>query len=307
MKFKFIDRHRSDYPVVCMCRVLGVSSSGYYAWRQRGPSHRAQGDQVLLRRIQHIHQESRGIYGSPKIHERLRQAGIGCSRKRVIRLMKLANISSKRRRSHKRTTRRNGAHPVAPNRLKQQFEATKPNQIWLTDITYIRTEQGWLYLAVVLDLFSRRIVGWSMDARMTEALTHKALTMAIASRQEMPDNLLHHSDRGSQYTSADYQALLAQNNMLASMSGVGNCYDNAPMESFFSLLKTELVHHERYSSRRDARTSIFDYIEVFYNRKRIHGAIGYMTPISFEKHWWQNPALKEVDKPSLSSMALAVT
>jgi transposase InsO family protein len=307
MKFKFIDRYRSDYPVVCMCRVLGVSSSGYYAWRQRGPSRRAEMDQVLQRRIQRIHQESRGIYGSPKIHERLRQEGIRCSRKRVIRLMKLANISSRRRRSYKHTTRRNVAHPVAPNRLKQQFVATKPNEIWLTDITYIRTEEGWLYLAAVLDLFSRRILGWSMAARMTETLTHKALQMAIASRQEMPDNLLHHSDRGSQYTSADYQALLVQNNMLASMSGVGNCYDNAPMESFFSLLKTELVHHERYSSRRDARTSIFDYIEVFYNRKRIHGAIGYMTPTSFEQRWWKKPALKEIDEVSPSFMVPAMT
>ena len=307
MKFKFIDTHRCDYPVVCICRVLGVSSSGYYAWRHRGPSRRAKADQVLQRRIQQIHQKSRGIYGSPKIHEQLRQEGICCSRKRVIRLMRQAGISSKRRRSYKRTTRRNAAHPVAPNRLNQQFEANEPNQIWLTDITYIRTEEGWLYLAAVLDLFSRRILGWSMDARMTEALTHKALTMAIASRKEMPDNLLHHSDRGSQYTSADYQAFLDQNKMLVSMSGVGNCYDNAPMESFFSLLKTELVHHERYPSRQDAKTSIFDYIEVFYNRNRIHGAIGYMNPISFEHRWWQNPALKEVDKTSLSSMASVMT
>lgn len=307
MKFRFIDTHRFDYPVVCMCRVLGVSSSGYYAWRQRRPSRRAEADQVLQRRIQGIHQESRGIYGSPKIHEQLRQEGVRCSRKRVIRLMKQANISSRRRRSYKCTTRRNAAHPVAPNWLNQQFEATKPNQIWLTDITYIPTAEGWLYLAVVLDLFSRRILGWSMDARMTETLTHKALTMAIASRKHIPDNLLHHSDRGSQYTSGDYQALLAQHHMLVSMSNVGNCYDNAPMESFFSLLKTELVHLERYPSRRDAKTSIFDYIEVFYNRKRIHSAIAYMTPMSFEQRWWQNLALKEVDMVSPPSMAPAMT
>lgn len=274
-----------EYPVRFMCQVLGVSSSGYYEWRRRGPSHRAQSDQHLQRRICRIHQESRERYGSPKIHEQLRQEGIRCGRNRVIRLMRLANISSKRRRRYKCTTRRNRAHPVAPNRLKQRFVATRPNQIWLADITYVPTAEGWLYLAVVMDLYSRRILGWAMDSRMTEALTHKALMMAVLTRKTLPDKVMHHSDRGSQYTSAGYQALLAKQKMLVSMSGVGNCYDNAPMESFFSLLKTELVHHEHYDSRQAARTSIFDYIETFYNRKRIHGSIAYMTPITFEECW----------------------
>ena len=268
-----------------MCLVLGVSRSGFYSWRQRGPSNRKQSDQQLQRRICHIHQESRECYGSPKIYKQLRQEGIRCGRNRIIRLMRLANISSKRRRRTKCTTRRNAAHPVAPNRLKQRFVATRPNQVWLADITYVPTAEGWLYLAVVMDLFSRRILGWAMDARMTEALPHKALMMAVSTRKTLPDKVMHHSDRGSQYTSADYQALLAKQKMRVSMSGVGNCYDNAPMESFFSLLKTELIHHEHYDSRLAARTSIFDYIETFYNRKRIHGSIAYMTPMAFEEQW----------------------
>ena len=299
--------HRSEYPVAFMCRVLGVTSSGYYAWRSRGPSRRAEADRVLQRRIEEIHQASRGIYGSPKIHEQLRQEGIRCSRKRVIRLMRCANISSKRKRCYKRTTRRNAAHPVAPNHLNQQFKAMAPNQVWLADITYIPTGEGWLYLATIMDLFSRRILGWAMDARMTASLTNKALTMAVNTRQQVPDKLLHHSDRGSQYTSGDYQTLLGQHKMLASMSGVGNCYDNAPMESFFSLLKTELVHHERYPTRTIARTSIFEYIESFYNRQRIHGAISYMTPISFERQWRRTTSITKSEPELAPSMALTLS
>jgi transposase InsO family protein len=284
-----------------MCKTLGVSSSGYYSWRSRGPSRRSQSDQRLQRRICRIHQESRELYGSPKIHEQLRQEGIRCGRNRVIRLMRLADISSKRRRCYKRTTRRNAAHPVAPNRLKQRFEATRPDQVWLADITYVPTAEGWLYLATVMDLFSRRILGWAMDASMTEALTHKALLMAVATRKSIPNQVLHHSDRGSQYTSAGYQALLADQQIQVSMSGVGNCYDNAPMESFFSLLKTELVHHERFASRQMAKTSIFDYIETFYNRKRIHGSIAYMTPVDCEERWRRTTSRKEgAMEPTLS-------
>lgn len=271
----------------CLCKTLGVSRSGYYGWRQRSPSHRAKRDQELQRRIYRIHQESRGLYGSPKIHEQLRQEGIRCSRKRVIRLMRQRSISSRRRRCFKRTTRRNRADPVAPNRLKQCFEAKRPDQIWLADITYVPTDEGWLYLAAVMDLFSRRILGWAMAARMTDALTHRALSMAVSTRNSLPAQLIHHSDRGSQYTSATYRALLAKQKMQVSMSGVGNCYDNAPIESFFSLLKTELIHHERYDSRQSARTSIFDYIESFYNPTRIHSALAYMSPLAFELRWRQ--------------------
>jgi putative transposase len=293
MKFEFIAEHQAMYPVTRLCRALDVSSSGFYAWRRRGPSRRAQEDCELQRRIKTIHQASRVNYGSPKLHVRLQQEGIRCSRKRVIRLMRQANIFAKRRRCYKRTTRRNPAHPVAPNRLQQCFEATCPNQIWLADITYIPTGEGWLYLATVMDLYSRRIVGWAMESHMKETLVHKALGMALSDRAVKPGQLIHHSDRGSQYTSANYQALLGRHKIVASMSSVGNCYDNAPMESFFSLLKTELVHHDRYPTRQAARSSIFDYIEVFYNRERIHSAIDYLSPLAYEQRWQQRVSVHE--------------
>ena len=291
-----------------MCKILGVSTSGYYAWRTRPPSRRAEADRVLQRRIETIHAESRRVYGSPKIHKQLRREGFNCSRKRVIRLMHQANLRAKRQRCFKRTTRRNPAHVAAPNQLKQNFVASRPNQVWLADITYVGTAEGWLYLATVMDLFSRRIVGWAMDAGMTDSLSQQALTMALERRTVRPQQLLHHSDRGSQYTSGDYQRLLTQHQIHVSMSGVGNCYDNAPMESFFSLLKTELVHHERYATRQAAKTSIFDYIEVFYNRRRIHSALGYLTPLAYEERWRHGFSLKEeVDQVSLSSNVLAMT
>jgi len=225
-----------------MCKALGVSSSGYYAWRRRPLSRRAEADQVLQRRIEAIHAASRGIYGSPKIHARLQQEGLNCSRKRVIRLMRQAHVCAKRQRCFKRTTQCDPAHTPAPNRLKQSFVATQPNQVWLADISYVRTAEGWLYLAAVMVLYSRRILGWAMNASMSDALTQRALTMALARRPLKPQHLIHHSDRGSQYTSGSYQDLLGRHQLQVSMSGTGNCYDNAPMESFFSLLKTELAH-----------------------------------------------------------------
>lgn len=281
-----------------MCRVLGVSPSGYYAWRKREPSRHSRQDQRLQRRISTIHQESRETYGSVKIHKQLKYEGVHCSRKRVIRLMKQAGLVAKRQGCFKRTTRRNPAHPVAPNRLQQLFRAERPNQVWLADITYIATNEGWLYLAAVMDLFSRLIVGWAMDGRMTDGLTQQALGMALTRRTSSLHSLLHHSDRGSQYTSGNYQALLEAHNIQVSMSGTGNCFDNAPMESFFSLLKTELVHHERYANRQAAKTSIFDYIEVFYNRQRIHGALDYLTPVAFEERWLHCFSLTKVDSLS---------
>lgn len=273
-----------------MCQVLDVSTSGYYDWRDRPPSRREQQDKVLLRQIQKIHQAGRGTYGSPKIHKVLRQMGYRCGRNRVIRLRKQAGLQAKRLRCFKRTTRRNQADAIAPNLLKQRFVATAPNQIWLADITCVPTQEGWLYLAAVLDLFSRRVVGWAMDDHMRDELTQKALQMAIRQRSPRLENLVHHSDRGSQYTSGEYQALLADHGITVSMSGTGNCYDNAPMESFFSLLKTELVHHERYQTRQEAKTSLFDYIECFYNRQRIHGSIDFMSPERFEQRWRQTTA-----------------
>lgn len=277
--------HTGIYPVSCMSRALGVTRSGYYAWRRREPSGRDQADRNLQRRITQIHAASHGIYGSPKIHQHLRQEGVRCSRKRVVRLMQQAHLHAKRRRFHRCTTQRNPAQPVAPNRLQQQFSVRAPNQVWLADITCVPTAEGWLYLAAVIDLFSRRVLGWAMDARMTDSLVRRALTMAIAQRSGRARQVLHHSDRGSQYTSANYQALLAHAKMNVSMSGAGNCYDNAPMESFFALLKTELVHHQRYATRQQAKTSIFDYIEVFYNRQRLHSGIGYLTPLAAEQEW----------------------
>jgi transposase InsO family protein len=281
-----------------MCRVLGVSPSGYYVWRKREPSQHSRQDQRLQRRIIAIHQESRKNYASVKIHKQLKHEGVRCSRKRVIRLMKRAGLVAKRQRCFKRTTQRNPVHPAAPNRLQQLFHAERPNQVWLADITYIATDEGWLYLAAVMDLFSRLIVGWAMDGRMTDALSQQALGMALTRRTPSLHSLLHHSDRGSQYTSGHYQALLERHNIQVSMSGTGNCYDNAPRESFFSLLKTELVHHERYATRQAAKTTIFDYIEVFYNRQRIHGALDYLTPVAFEERWLHSFSLTEVDSLS---------
>lgn len=282
-----------------MCKTLGVSSSGYYAWQGRPRSRRAEVDQVLQRRIEAIHAQSRGNYGSPKIHAQLQQEGLSCSRKRVIRLMRQVNICAKRQRCYKRTTRRDGTHAVAKNRLQQNFVATQPDQVWLADITFVPTAEGWLYLAAVMDLFSRRILGWAMDVRMTDTLTQRALTMALARRHKRREALIHHSDRGSQYTSARYQMLLTHHQIQVSMSGVGNCYDNAPMESFFSLLKTEVVHHERYATRQAAKTSLFDYIEAFYNRQRIHSSTDYLSPAAYEARWLHSFSWKGKDTISL--------
>lgn len=269
-----------------MCRVLGVSASGYYSWRTRTPSRRSQQNQRLLGQIQMVHQQSRQTYGSPKIRQALRQQGIRCGRNRIMRLMRQAGLVAKRLRCFKRTTQANPQHRAAPNQLQQRFVATQPNQVWLADVTSIATQAGGLYLAAVLDLHSRRIVGWAMDERMTDTLTQRALQMALGQRKPKA-HLLHHSDRGSQYTSGDYQRLLSQHGIQVSMSGTGNCYDNAPMESFFAQLKTDLVYHERYPTRQAARSSIFRYIEGFYNPHRLHSALGYLSPTQFEAAYKQ--------------------
>lgn len=265
-----------------MCRLLAVSASGYYRFRKAPQSQRAEQNQRLLRKITMLHQTSRQSYGSPKIRQALRQQGICCGRNRIMRLMRQAGLACKRRHCFKRTTKVNPHHRYAPNQLQQRFVATAPNQVWLSDMTYIATQEGWLYLAVVLDLYSRRIVGRAMDKQMTEALTLKALQMALRQRKPQPHQLLHHSDRGSQYTSADYQQLLAKHRIQVSMSGTGNCYDNAPMESFFAQLKLEEVFHHHYLTRQTATTSIFAYIEGFYNPHRLHSALGYRSPVQFD-------------------------
>ncbi len=272
-----------------MCRCLGLTTSSYYSWRGRPLSRRTQANQELLKEIRTLYHSGRGVYGSPKIQRILQKQGRPCSRKRVARLMRLDGLAAKRQRSFKRTTRQHAGRPVAPNHLAQLFAVSQPNLVWLADITYVRTQEGWLYLAAVMDLFSRQIIGWSMSKRMTDELSRTALQMAVRKRLGSPlgpaSKLMHHSDRGSQYTSDNYQQFLEGYEIKVSMSGTGNCYDNAPMESFFSLLKTELVHHERYMTRQEARTSIFDYIEVFYNRQRVHSAIGYQAPAAYESLW----------------------
>jgi transposase InsO family protein len=281
MKFAFIEEQRKTYPVRLMCRVLRVSSSGYYAWRKREPSERERANEALLPKIQAVYENSRCTYGSPRIQAELQAQGISCSRSRVARLMRKIGLKARCRRRYRVTTQAKDSHPVVANVLARDFTAQRANQKWLADITYIDTHEGWLYLAAVLDVFSRRIVGWAMQKRMTTTLVTDALQMALGQRQRLAD-LLHHSDRGSQYTSHDYQNLLKSRHITSSMSGTGNCYDNAMMESFFATLKTECVT-QRYASRASARRDIFEYIEVWYNRQRRHSALGFVSPAAFER------------------------
>ena len=282
MQYAFIREHAQEYPVRCQCRVLKVAESGYYAWLQAQPSARQQADEQLLVEIQAIYQQNRRLYGSPRIHAELKKQGWQCSRKRVARLMRQAHLASLRQR-HRRVQTTDSKHrfPVAANSLNRQFGAQRPNQKWVADITYIPTHSGWLYLAAVLDLFSRRIVGWAMSAHCDAHLVQNALTMALSQRQPQAD-LLHHSDRGSQYAAHDYQTLLANHHITVSMSRKGNCYDNAVMESFFRTLKAECVDLHLFLSRTHARSVIFEFLEVYYNRQRLHSTLGYCTPAAFE-------------------------
>jgi transposase InsO family protein len=265
-----------------MCKVLEVSPSGYYAWRDRPPSAREMANKELKQEIKTAFEESGETYGSPRIYQVLRKRGLMCSRNRVARLMRAEGLRAKQTRRYRTTTRRNKAHRAAPNRLKRDFSAERPNQKWLADITFIPTWEGWLYLAVILDLFSRRIVGWAMSKRMTCELTLSALWMAIQQRRPGP-GLIHHSDQGSQYTDHRYQAALKAYGMKASMNSVGNWYDNAPMESFFATLKSERVHHCLYRARDEASPDLFYYIEGFYNRRRLHSSLGYESPEAYEQ------------------------
>jgi len=281
MRFQFIQHHAEQYRVNLMCSVLGVSRSGYYAWNKRQPSVRERANRGLRALIRLLHRKSRGTYGYRRVHAALVAQGNTCGLNRVARLMREEGLRPRRRRGYKRTTQSRHNWPVAPNHLAQTFSATGPNEKWVTDITYIYTAEGWLYLAAVLDLYSRLVVGWAMEPFLTDTLTTKALKMAIANRQPLP-GLLHHSDRGSQYASRSYQHLLSTHEALTSMSRTGNVYDNAPMESFFATLKKDLIHHRSYSTRRQAKADIFEYIEVFYNRQRLHSALGYLSPTAFE-------------------------
>ena len=282
MKFTFIQEHLSDYPADVACQVLAVSRSGYYAWRERPASRRQERREELVVKIQAAHLDNRKVYGSPRVYEVLAAQGTPVSENTVAKIMKKHGLQGRQKRKFvPRTTDSAHDRPIAPNVLGRQFTAQTPNRKWATDITYIPTEEGWLYLAGVIDLCSRRVVGWSMADHMRTELVSDALRMALAARRPGA-GLMHHSDRGVQYASEDYQGLLARHRITVSMSGRGDCWDNAVIESFWATLKTELVHQEHYRTREEARRSIFEYIEVFYNRKRLHSSLGYLSPEAFE-------------------------
>jgi len=281
VRFDFIEAHRAMWPLPAMCEALAVSKSGYFAWRDGRESPRRSRDRALTVQIAVIHQESRQTYGSPRVFQELKAQGIALGRKRVERLMTAAGIAVRPPRRFVTTTQSDHDQPIAPNILQQEFSATAINQRWVTDITYIPTDEGWLFLAAIMDLHSRRIVGWAMQPTMHRSLVLKALDMAVTDRRPSP-GLIHHSDRGSQYASEDYRAAMTAQAMVASMSGRACCYDNAAMESFWHTLKNELIHRHRYQTRDEAQRAIFEYIEVFYNRVRRHSSIGYLSPEAFE-------------------------
>ena len=284
MSYRVIDVHRELGNIGTLCQALDVSVSGYYAWRQRPASRRTQRDHELLEPIRTVYQSSRGLYGSPRIHAALRQQGQACSRKRVARLMRQQDIRSRCRPRHRvRTTDRQHPRPVAPNRLKRDFAASAPNQKWVGDMVGIGTDEGWLYLAALLDTYSRLIIGWAMSAHRDETWVEMALRMALVRRDRPEDGeLIHHTDRGSQYTADDYLTLLASAHIQVSMSGKGNPYDNAMMESFFSTLRAELTDLERFATRETARKAVFEFVEVFYNRQGLNSSLSYPSPATFE-------------------------
>jgi len=281
MRYCAIQEHDRRYPIRLMCRALAVSPAGYYAWRSRPESHRAVSARTLLSAIRVIHQESRETYGSPSIWDALLKQGHGVGEHRVARLMRQHGIRAKTVKQWRATTQSHHRFPVAANTLNRQFTVESPNRVWAGDLTYLWTAEGWLYLAVLLDLYSRAVIGWAMGVRLTVDLAERALTMALANRTPTA-GLLHHSDRGSQYAATRYQQLLATHGMIPSMSRTGNCWDNACVESFFGPLKRELVYHRHYATREDATQDIFEYIEVFYNRKRRHSTLGYDSPAEYE-------------------------
>jgi putative transposase len=284
MSYQVIETNREVDTMETLCRALGVSVSGYYAWRERQPSQRQQTDKWLLAMIQTAYQAGRGVYGSPRIHASLREQGVRCSRKRVARLMRQAGLHSCRRPKRRAcTTDSRHQRPVSPNLLQRDFSADAPNEKWVGDIMGLWTDDGWLYLAVLLDTYSRLIVGWSMRPYRDEALVTDALRMALTRRDpRQPAHLIHHTDRGSQYTADDYLARLRAFAIQVSMSSKGDPYDNAMIESFFSTLRAELTDLQRFTTHQAARTAVFEFIEVFYNRQRLHSSLGYRSPADFE-------------------------
>jgi transposase InsO family protein len=275
---------KDDHSILQLCDALQVSPSGYYGWalRQSAPGPRAREDQALAAQVETLHQQSRQTYGSPRIVAALRARGQRHGRRRIARLMKQQGLCGRQKRRYRvQTTDSHHDHPIAPNRLAEAPSPTASNQIWVADITYIPTQAGWLYLAAILDLFSRKIVGWAMGLTIDSALVLRALAMALAHRQP-PANLLFHSDRGVQYAAGDFRAALDRAHLVPSMSRRGNCYDNATMESFWSTLKLELIYRRTFATHHEARAEIFDYIEAFYNRQRLHSALDFLSPAQFE-------------------------
>jgi putative transposase len=281
MKYRCIEEHSEQYPIRMMARLLHVSHSGYYGWRIHRESSRSQKNRQLIGLMKEIHRESDGTYGSPRMLIELRDRGQLISRNRVARLMRRARIRGSIKKRYRVPSGRRAVGSIAENVLDRHFIPERPNQAWAADITYVRTDEGWLYLAVVMDLYSRRVVGWSMQDRIGRDLVMDAVTMAVWQRQPQP-GLLHHSDRGSQYSSEDFQRLLAEHGIRRSMSGHGNCYDNACVESFFATLKRERVYRRHYRTRQEARADLFEYIEVFYNRRRRHSLLGDRSPADYE-------------------------
>jgi putative transposase len=281
VKYTFVRAQDKQFAVKPMCQILKISRSGYYDWRGREECMRSQRDRVLLKEIRKIHQEMKEAYGAIKTWRTLQRSGMVCGKHRVARLRHQAGIEARRKRKFRLAYQARHTSPAPPNLLRWPFKAEHPDQIWVTDVTFIPTRSGWLYLAVMIDLYTRLIVGWSMKDRANQELVNEALMMAVEQRRPK-SGLIHHSDQGILYSSGSYLALLKKYGMLRSMSAKGNCYDNAVAESFFSSLKNEIIHHRDYKTRDEARAEIFDYIELFYNRKRIHQSLDYQTPMKYE-------------------------
>jgi transposase InsO family protein len=289
VKFAFIHAERAFFSVAALCRVLEVSRQGYYAFVARPPSQRVANDVALQDHVRRAFAQSGHRYGSPRVLHQLRREGHAASKRRVERAMRSMGLSARKPRRWRVTTRADPNHPTCPNVLNREFSATRPNERWVTDITYIWTDEGWCYLAVILDLFSRAVVGWALSPNLTTELPLAALRMALRARRPEA-GLLHHSDRGCQYTSFDYRTVLAQHGITVSMSRVGNCWDNAAAESFFATLKSELVRGRSWPSRLELRAAVFEYIEVFYNRRRLHSSLDYRTPTEVEDLYAANAA-----------------
>jgi putative transposase len=285
VRYAVIQAHREEFPVSLMCRALRVSRSGFYDWTKRDPSERTQAEQRLLLEIRAVHRRSGRTYGSPRVHRTLRKRGIRCSKKRVERLMREDGLRAKKKRRFRSTTDSSHSRPVAPNHLNRRFAVQQIggiNRVWASDITYLPTREGWLYLAVVLDLASRRVVGWAMKDTLEASLATDALQMALWSRKPAR-GLMHHSDRGAQYASAAYQEILAQHGITCSMSRKGDCFDNAVAESFFASLEWELIEESDWHTHEEARRAVFSYIEAWYNRERLHSSLKYCSPAEYEQ------------------------